>query len=130
MALKNCEECGQEISDKAPSCTKCGAPVIRALSNNETKCPFCMTIVNINATVCPSCKALRGYTKSGNIVYGKARTIAFGIILPILLAIFCSVVGFVASGIWFIGTAILSMVALFSMYRLKTGPVWYRAISI
>lgn len=29
MALKNCEECGKEISDKAPACPNCGAPVLK-----------------------------------------------------------------------------------------------------
>jgi len=27
MALINCPECTSEISDKAPSCPKCGAPI-------------------------------------------------------------------------------------------------------
>lgn len=26
MSLKPCSECGSEISDKAPSCPRCGAP--------------------------------------------------------------------------------------------------------
>ncbi|WP_234775206.1 zinc ribbon domain-containing protein [Paraburkholderia tropica] len=29
MALIKCKECGAEISDKAPACVKCGAPVKR-----------------------------------------------------------------------------------------------------
>jgi hypothetical protein len=28
MALRQCTECGQMISDKAPNCPKCGAPVV------------------------------------------------------------------------------------------------------
>ena len=27
MALINCNECGHEVSDKAPSCPKCGVPI-------------------------------------------------------------------------------------------------------
>lgn len=27
MALINCEECGTQVSEKAPACTKCGAPI-------------------------------------------------------------------------------------------------------
>ena len=29
MALVKCKECGTEISDKAPACVKCGAPVAK-----------------------------------------------------------------------------------------------------
>ena len=34
MALINCSECNQEVSDKAESCPKCGAPIATA---QETK---------------------------------------------------------------------------------------------
>lgn len=27
MALIRCEDCGHEVSDRAPSCPKCGAPI-------------------------------------------------------------------------------------------------------
>jgi len=30
MALINCSECGAEVSDKAASCPKCGAPITAA----------------------------------------------------------------------------------------------------
>lgn len=29
MALIDCEECGKQISDKAPHCVSCGAPIVR-----------------------------------------------------------------------------------------------------
>lgn len=32
MALIHCSECGQQISDKAKSCPKCGAPVFVSMS--------------------------------------------------------------------------------------------------
>ncbi len=33
MALIKCPDCGNEVSDKAPSCVKCGCPL--ATQNNE-----------------------------------------------------------------------------------------------
>jgi len=33
MALMKCSECGNDVSDKAPSCPKCGAPVVPGQSN-------------------------------------------------------------------------------------------------
>ncbi|WP_408356791.1 zinc-ribbon domain-containing protein [Paraburkholderia sp. RL18-103-BIB-C] len=29
MALVKCKQCGNEVSDKAPTCVKCGAPVVK-----------------------------------------------------------------------------------------------------
>ena len=45
MALINCKECGNEVSDKALSCPKCGAPIekpqeqktVEAVKNNESQ---------------------------------------------------------------------------------------------
>jgi len=36
MALIKCIECGREISDKAPNCIGCGAPMLNELSNKTT----------------------------------------------------------------------------------------------
>jgi hypothetical protein len=33
MALIKCNECGNDVSDKAPACPKCGAPVEKVLPN-------------------------------------------------------------------------------------------------
>ncbi len=38
MALINCTECGNEVSDKAFSCPKCGAPI--AVDKIESKQPL------------------------------------------------------------------------------------------
>lgn len=38
MALISCTECGNQVSDKARSCPRCGAPVVRASMDQE--CPF------------------------------------------------------------------------------------------
>lgn len=34
MALINCEDCGREVSDRAPACPNCGAPVASAGDRN------------------------------------------------------------------------------------------------
>lgn len=34
MALINCEDCGREVSDRAPACPNCGAPVAMAPDPN------------------------------------------------------------------------------------------------
>jgi hypothetical protein len=36
MVLISCEECGTEISDKAPSCPKCGIPMSKESSQQST----------------------------------------------------------------------------------------------
>ena len=50
MALINCKECGQQISDSASVCPHCGAPVIR-----DVFCPSCGTKVPENVKFCPNC---------------------------------------------------------------------------
>lgn len=50
MALINCKECGQEISDAAKVCPHCGAPVIK-----EVFCPKCGTKVPETTKFCPVC---------------------------------------------------------------------------
>ena len=37
MALINCEECGAEVSDRAPSCIKCGTPLNQDITDLESK---------------------------------------------------------------------------------------------
>lgn len=51
MALIQCPECGNTISDKASTCPKCGYPLI----NLQVTCPECQSTVDAKATVCPEC---------------------------------------------------------------------------
>lgn len=37
MALINCPECNAEVSDKAPTCPRCGAPVAAPMSKRARK---------------------------------------------------------------------------------------------
>ena len=50
MALINCKECGQQISDAASVCPHCGAPVVK-----DVYCPACGTKVPGNVRFCPHC---------------------------------------------------------------------------
>lgn len=36
MALINCSECGESISDKAAACPKCGAPITTYATSDDT----------------------------------------------------------------------------------------------
>ena len=61
MALIKCKECGQEISDKAMTCPKCGAPVERMIS-----CTECGTQMSENAKACPNCGCPNPLFKANN----------------------------------------------------------------
>lgn len=39
MALIACPECGSEVSDKAPTCPKCGVPIASAKSDVKVRFP-------------------------------------------------------------------------------------------
>jgi uncharacterized membrane protein YvbJ len=36
MALIECPECGKEVSDKAPGCPQCGAPIAGSIADPAT----------------------------------------------------------------------------------------------
>ena len=124
MALVQCKDCGNEVSDSAAACPKCGAPVPKTLGTNEEKCPFCATVVAKAALVCPGCRAQKGYTQASGVIYGRIRTILFGVLLPAVLALIAF--GF-QNGFGTAIGAILGGVVAISCWRLVTGPVWYKA---
>jgi TM2 domain-containing membrane protein YozV len=45
MALIKCNECGNEVSDKAASCPKCGAPPLGVVASNHQKQPLAAVVV-------------------------------------------------------------------------------------
>ena len=56
MALENCPQCGESISDKAPRCVHCGWE--RPLDKEEPEpktCPECGEVLGDEATECPKC---------------------------------------------------------------------------
>ncbi len=116
MALINCKDCGNEISDSAGACPKCGAPVPRTIGEGETQCPHCMNIVDENATTCPGCRAIKGYMYDRRYgVGGKFAVITWAIIVPLALTIPFPIIGILTVPF-----------ALFAVYRLVTGPRWYQ----
>lgn len=131
MALIKCKDCENEISDSAESCPKCGAPVPKAISDDEEQCPFCMTAVHQDAMFCPSCNAEKGYTQASGNVYGKYMTMFWGILVPGFIGLMLLSVGIVEGqgvGVLVIGLIFFIPVVL-SIRRLKTGPVWFKGSS-
>ncbi len=114
MALINCKDCTNEISDSAESCPKCGAPVPKILKKNEEQCPHCMTVVDSAATTCPGCGAKKGYATNAYGVMGKVGMITLGLGLPAVFIIAAPI-----SALFFVP------LMLFVIWRLKKGPVWY-----
>lgn len=93
------------------------------------ECPFCKTEISDYANVCKSCGAEKGYiAKDGNI-YGKSGTIIVGIIFPILAGtflIFLAIGLFESKGLAIFLFIILMIPIVFSLYRLSSGPRWFR----
>lgn len=49
MAMIYCEECGSQVSEKATTCPKCGAPVKKKF------CQHCGEQIDTDCVVCPKC---------------------------------------------------------------------------
>ncbi len=116
MALIECKDCSNEISDSAVSCPKCGAPVPRGINPNAEPCPFCATLISEDATVCPSCRAVQGFLYTENQgALGKGGTIFF-------------ISVFAIPGLFFPMVGLFTIpVALYGTYRLVTGPRWFQS---
>ena len=78
MALINCKECGQQISDSASVCPHCGAPVIR-----DVFCPSCGTKVPENVKFCPNCGG-KIYPVSETAKAGKKDKLVAGLLAIVL----------------------------------------------
>lgn len=119
MALIDCKDCGNQISDSAAACPKCGSPIPRTIGPDEEQCPHCMTVVSSGAWVCSGCRAKRGYTHNGNVVYGRGATIGAGVVLPVVGTLIFPPAGLV-----------LVPLMIFCIYRLIKGPVWYQTTGV
>ena len=82
------------------------------------------------ATVCSGCQAEKGYTQAQGTVYGRGRTIAFGVVLPGAIAILFLWwwIGIRVPGVhWPLYVAAFFFIpVVLSVWRLAKGPVWYR----
>ncbi|MCP1375877.1 zinc ribbon domain-containing protein [Dyella lutea] len=119
MALIQCTDCHSDISDAAAACPRCGAPVPVTLKQGQEQCPWCMSVVDAQASICPGCRARKGYATNAYGVMGKGSVIAFGLVLPLLIT-----AAFPPAGL------LLVPVALFCAWRLKRGPVWYQTTRV
>ena len=70
MAMINCPECGQEISDKAKKYIHCGKVFVEEeIIKEEIKCDECGAVLTETDEVCPNCgcpvekKATKNETK-------------------------------------------------------------------
>jgi hypothetical protein len=86
-----------------------------------SSCSHCGTFVPARVSVCSACNAERGYSRMVGTVLGKGATIAFGVVLPIPMAIFFFATN---SFLGWIGALCLLSVAWHS-FRVWSGPVWY-----
>lgn len=64
MALINCIECDHQISDKAPACVKCGAPVVLKKVIN---CFECNTVLDEGIKSCTYCGAIQSVVANDSI---------------------------------------------------------------
>lgn len=116
MSLIQCKDCGNQISAAAAACPKCGAPVPVVIGDNQEQCPFCMIVVHKSASVCPGCRAQKGYATNAYGVMGKGSVIVFGIVLPLAVTAFFLPAGYVCVPL-----------ALFCLWRVVRGPYWYHS---
>ena len=80
MALIKCNECKEEMSDKALKCPHCGCP-----NNPKVKCPECNSDIEKSANTCPNC----GFTlKKNNTVNTTNKSKIAAGLLGILLGCF------------------------------------------
>ena len=109
MAMIECTECGNRISDSAAACPRCGATVPKAVGPGQEQCPYCMTVVDENAITCPGCRAKKGYLYEPRYgVFGRTGTIVWGIVVPAL-------------------TVIGLPISAYAAFRLfVTGPRWFQ----
>lgn len=119
MALIDCKECSNKVSELAESCPKCGAPVPKKLNPDAEHCGHCLTAVSEFATTCPSCRAKKGYANASFLgffdlgVVGKTGAkiymgiLAIGSITPI----------------FFIALPLL----IYTAYHYNKGPYWYQS---
>lgn len=53
MALIKCAECGNEVSDKASACPKCGCPI----EHQEENVIYRKEFIGKSIVICPKCKS-------------------------------------------------------------------------
>lgn len=95
MAMINCPECGQEISDKAKKCIHCGKVLVEEKVETKT-CTECGKEVPLDATECPYCGCPieeNEQSKSPEVAVEVKKKNIKKIIIPIIAVIIVAVIG-------------------------------------
>lgn len=100
MAMINCPECGQEISDKAKKCIHCGKVFVEEeIIKEEIKCDECGAILTETDEVCPNCgcpvekKATENETKPQQVEVAsikmakKTKRLILGVIIALIICV-------------------------------------------
>ena len=100
MAMIQCPECGQEISDKAKKCIHCGKVFVEEKpANEEIKCSECGAVLAETDEICPNCgcpveKVVKQEdTKPQQVevasikMAAKTKKIIIGIIIAIIICV-------------------------------------------
>lgn len=61
MALINCPECKNKVSDSAVSCPHCGFPISKRHSSIPERVKFCYqckSFYTVNELICPKCRSV------------------------------------------------------------------------
>ena len=101
MAMIQCPECGQEISDKAKKCIHCGKIFIEetmvSTSSEEIKCNECGSVLTQDDEICPNCgcpveKEVNGDVSmsqqagaAGNKMKSKSKKLVIGIVIAVIV---------------------------------------------
>jgi len=93
MAMINCPECGQEISDKAKKCIHCGKAF--AEEKPETKvCSECGKEIPVDVTECPFCGCpIEDEKPVANNTIEKNKKNTMKIIISIAVIVFVAIIG-------------------------------------
>ena len=151
MALIKCEECGNEVSDKAAACPKCGAPVatrrpepVPEEVDDGPKCPFCKHPLDPSAVTCGFCGAEYGYynESNGQVTSGpKMKLITMLLVAECVLALILWSIGssfrFTERQVFFwmslaavvvgLGAAFTFIVLLTALRMKSRGKQWWKA---
>lgn len=104
------------------------------MDENILNCPFCATQITQQATVCPSCHAVKGYRLRTGMKL-RFQVVAYAVFL-LAVSLLCFVIGVTVmngSGafkwVLVIGAIVLGMCGTWLVIYAKSGPKWYRATS-
>lgn len=137
MALIECSECTHQVSEKASSCPKCGAPVAGSQVAQTPEenivsnpCPFCKNNLDEYAVTCGYCGAEYGYynglSKSVNEKSHLTAALITTIVLAFLSFLFAGTTPglSLAFGVLFLLFLFISLPACF--FSKLSGKKWWK----